>query len=386
MRACPVCGSLSVRLFLAREQVPANQNLIVATQEAARVVARGNLQLCLCEACGFVFNRSFELAKVLYGDHYDNTQTFSAYYEEYLDELVRDLVERKGVHDCNVVEVGCGQGHFLRKLVGYPGSGNRAVGFDPSYVGTGSDLDGRIRYQPRFYDASCADVTADVVVCRHVIEHVPEPLSLLRAIRSALAGSPRGRVFFETPCVEWILENGVLWDVFYEHCSLFSAASLATAFERSGFRVESVRHVFGGQYLWAEASVAVSPGVSLAAGRVAALADAYAKVEQATLQRWRVRVEALAAQGPLAIWGAGAKGATFANMVDRDCRLVDCVVDINPNKQGGFLPGTGHPIVDFRSLPARGVRSAILTNPNYRGECVALLAAAGIRVNLVDWN
>jgi 2-polyprenyl-3-methyl-5-hydroxy-6-metoxy-1,4-benzoquinol methylase len=374
------------RPFLVREQVPTNQNLVVATQEAARSVARGSLRLCACEQCGFVFNSRFELAKVLYGDAYDNTQACSPYFESYLDKLVSELVLQKGVQHARVVEIGCGKGHFLRKLVGFPGADNRGFGFDPSYVGPDTELDGRITYERRFYGTAADELPADVVLCRHVIEHVPQPLTLLRAVRSALVGTSGARVFFETPCVEWIFENGVLWDLFYEHCSLFSAASLATAFERSGFAVERVDHVFGGQYLWIEASVVGAAPAARPAGRVAALANRFAAAEQATLRQWRIKLEVLHARGPLAIWGAGAKGATFASLVDPERAHIDCVVDINPNKQGKFLPGTGHPIVDLRSLPSRGVAVAILMNPNYRDECLALLAAARVPVDLVDWT
>ena len=64
----------------------------------------------------------------------------------------------------------------------------------------------------------------------------------------------------------------------------------------------------------------------------------------------------------------------------------DCVVDLNPNKQCGFLPGTGHPIVDFRSLPARGVKAAIIMNPNYIKENQALLCEAGIELELIGYE
>ncbi|MBU2091928.1 MAG: methyltransferase, partial [Alphaproteobacteria bacterium] len=77
---------------------------------------------------------------------------------------------------------------------------------------------------------------------------------------------------------------------------------------------------------------------------------------------------------------------TLANLIDYDRALIDCVVDVNPGKQGRYIPGTGHPIVAPDSLPARGVRSAILMNPNYRDENLALLDSAGIAVELIDWS
>jgi len=61
------------------------------------------------------------------------------------------------------------------------------------------------------------------------------------------------------------------------------------------------------------------------------------------------------------------------------------VVDLNPQKQGKYLPGTGHPIVGYSVLPDFGVTTAILMNPNYREENQALLRQAGLfNVKLVE--
>lgn len=384
---CPVCESGRLTQFLRRSQVPVHQNLVVATREAARSVMRGELDLMVCEDCGFVSNRAFDLSRLAYGEDYDNTQSCSAYFDAYLDGLVKDMVERQGVRNSAIVEVGCGKGQFLRKLVSFPGANNKGFGFDPSYVGPDTDLGGKLAFRRCYYDGACADVAADVVVCRHVIEHVPQPMTLLRSVRAALAHSPNARVFFETPCVEWILRNRVVWDFFYEHCSLFTAASLSLAFQRAGFAVERVEHIFGGQYLWLEARI-TDATLPMAQNRpeTAVLAKAYGAEEETLLQKWLDRLLALKAAGKVALWGAGAKGATFANLVDPDCTLIDCVVDLNPNKQGRYIPGTGHPIVAPATLPQRGVVSAVLMNPNYREENLQLLAEAGIEVNLIDWS
>lgn len=384
---CPVCESLRLTPFLQRSQVPVHQNLVVASQEAARSVTRGELDLMVCEDCGFVFNRAFDLSRLAYGENYDNTQSCSAYFDTYLDGLVKDLVERQGVRNSTIVEVGCGKGQFLRKLVSYPGANNKGFGFDPSYVGEDIELDGRLAFRRCYYDDTCTDVAADVVVCRHVIEHVPEPMALLRSVRAALGHSPKARVFFETPCVEWILHNRVVWDFFYEHCSLFTAASLSLAFQRAGFAVERVEHIFGGQYLWLEARVSnASLSTIQSLPETAKLAQAYGAEEETLRQKWLARLIELKASGKVALWGAGAKGATFANLVDPDCTLIDCVVDLNPNKQGRYIPGTGHPIVAPADLPRRGVSSAVLMNPNYREENLRLLADAGIELELIDWS
>ena len=384
---CPVCESSRLTAFLNRGQVPVHQNLVVNSQDAARSVVRGELALVVCEDCGFVFNRAFDFSRLAYGEDYDNTQSCSAFFDAYLDSRVTDLVERQGVRNSTVVEVGCGKGQFLRKLVEFPGANNKGFGFDPSYVGPDTDLDGLLAFRRSYYDNTCTDVAADVVVCRHVIEHVPAPLALLRSVRQALAHTPKARVFFETPCVEWILCNRVVWDFYYEHCSLFTASSLSLAFERAGFSVDRVDHIFGGQYLWLEARVtdATSP-TTQGLPECAPLAHAYAADENILRQKWLATLFDLKALGNVALWGAGAKGATFANLVDPNCDLIDCVVDLNPNKQGRYIPGTGHLIIAPADLPRRGVKSAVLMNPNYREEILRLLAGTGIEIDLVDWS
>ena len=353
---CPVCEHAQLKPFLQRSQVPVHQNLVVTRQDAARTVTLGELDLVVCEACGFVFNQAFDLSRLSYGEDYDNTQSCSAYFDAYLDGLVQDMVERQGVRNCTIVEVGCGKGHFLKKLVNYPGANNTGFGFDPSYVGPLTDLNGRLQFRTCYYDQSCTDIAADVVVCRHVIEHVPEPLEILRSVRAALASSPKARVFFETPCVEWILRHRVIWDFFYEHCSLFTADSLGLAFRRTGFAVERVEHIFGGQYLWLEARVADVDETLPATGETVQLAMAYGADEQTLREAWLARLRDLGQNGKVALWGAGAKGATFANLVGRSRLRLDRLRHRSEPQQTRSLHSRHRPSDCCACRPARSWR------------------------------
>lgn len=383
MTLCPVCTAPSEEPFLVRDPVPVHQNLIVRDALSARALRRGTLRLHGCHGCGFVFNAAFNPAQLSYGAAYDNTQSCSPAFERYLEQLADYVVSDRNVRDSFIVEIGCGKGGFLTALVDRD-FGNHGVGFDPSYVGPQTAAGGRLRFERRFYDATCGDLSADAVICRHVIEHIAQPVELLKVVRDTLGTGP-ARVFFETPCVEWILRNEVVWDLFYEHCSYFTAASLSTAFERAGFAVDTVRHTFGGQYLWAEARPTVRQDPApTRASEVPALAAAFAQHEATLVRALRARLAALARDGAVAIWGAAAKGVTLANLVDPDRELIACVVDLNPSKQGGYLPGTAHPIVSLAGLRDYGVRTAVLTNPNYVEENAKLLREASVDVQLVD--
>ena len=383
---CPVCGSDRTSRFLDRPSVVVHQNVVLADRAEAQRFQRGALAMRCCERCGFVHNAAFNPSLPTYGADYDNRQTCSEVFQSHVNDLADDMLNPLGVRNCRIVEVGCGDGEFLRKLVVDKSMGNVGYGFDPSYAGCKSDLDGRLQFVDSYYDHTCADIKADVVVCRHVIEHVPDPLALLRSVSSALADSAHARVFFETPCVRWILINQVVWDLFYEHCSLFSCESLTCAFELAGFAVDDVRHVFGGQYLWLQGHVAdekVSrphPG----GGDMAELACAFSQAEERLCKRWGSQLRETAKVGPVALWGAAAKGATFASLVDPDCTYVDCLVDVNPAKQGKFLAGTGHLIVGPDALKPRRIRTVLILNPNYQSEIERTIADAGLDLTIVD--
>jgi 2-polyprenyl-3-methyl-5-hydroxy-6-metoxy-1,4-benzoquinol methylase len=211
---CPLCSSTTLTPFLRRNGVPVLTNLLMETQEAARQIQRGKILLVVCENCGFVFNCAFEHS-VLYTMQYDNSQAYAPAFEHYLDELVHALVSEQQIHQCRILEVGCGDGLFLRKLV-EAGSGNTGYGFDPSYRGPASLLDGRLQFAPCYYDETCSHIRADVLICRHVIEHIPQPLPFLRLLHRALDHASPTRAFFETPSLEWILRNSVLWDIYME--------------------------------------------------------------------------------------------------------------------------------------------------------------------------
>ncbi|MFN8637001.1 MAG: class I SAM-dependent methyltransferase [Chloroflexota bacterium] len=382
-RACPVCEGEALVPIVERAGAPVHQNLIYQTAQAAVSARRGDLSMVACARCGFVFNRAFDASRLEYGDQYDNTQLLSDVFKEHVAGLLRHLLDERAVRGARIVEVGCGKGAFIRALIADEAAGNTGVGYDPSYVGPEVEFGGRLHYERRFYDAGCLAEPADVVVSRHVVEHVADPVALIQVMATALKASPDARVFLETPCVEWILRNNVVWDFFYEHCSLFTARSLTVACQRAGLTVDRVDHVFGGQYLWLEASNRPPEHVELDPGQVPDHARAFAETQVRETERLRGLVRSLAGRQRLAVWGAGAKGITFANLIDPEREYVACLVDVNPTKQGGFVAGTGHPIVGPADLGSQHVTCALVLNPNYQREIEAMARASGLSLDVL---
>jgi SAM-dependent methyltransferase len=380
MHACPVCHSEDQRLLLSRRGVPVHQNLLLASRAEARATPLGDLDVRVCLSCGFGQNVAFREELLSYGHGYENTQTFSPTFERHVEQRISEMVA-EGVRGKRVLEIGCGKGGFLTALCS--AGGNEGVGFDPSYVGPATTLEGRVRFDRQLFGPMGHPESADVVVCRHVIEHVPDPIDLLSSVREALRERPEAVAYFETPSLEWILQGGAFWDFFYEHCSYFSSEGLLNAFRASGFDPVEQRAVFDGQYLWLKAlPTAKRLDLRQASQGLAALLDGYRATETSLLRQWAETVEALSSAGRLAVWGAGAKGVTFANLLDPTATRVRCLIDINPAKQGHFAPGTGHPVLAPEALGPLGITDAILMNPSYLEETRDIVARLGVKIAL----
>jgi hypothetical protein len=282
------------------------------------------------------------------------------------------------------LEVGCGQGQFLAEIIEQAGSRLRsAVGYDPAWRGKHEDIQaGAHIFKCNFDRESAARLrhAPNVVVSRHTIEHLSRPLEFLKNIRIALGGMSTALIFIETPSIDWILQNNAMHDFFYEHCSIFSLQSLRLALEKSGFPAASVRSVFGDQYLWATNQALAVPALEELdmhhQGKSLASAETYAT-------HWRTKMIEAARRGRVTIWGAGAKGATFAMLMDPDDGHLDCAIDINPQKQGKFLAGSGLMILSPEDASRRAPSTIFLMNPNYEQEVRETASKLGIEAVIV---
>lgn len=371
---CPVCGCAATLPIDRQDGVPVMLNRLYRTREAALASPVGRLDMVACGGCGFVWNRAFDPGLIRYDGEYENDQTYSAVFHDHVTDVARRVIAAAPPGPLHVVEVGCGQGTFLRRIAAIAGDRlASATGFDPAWRGDdGPTGEPSLSLYRRYFGAETAALLPappTVVVSRHTIEHVPDPVAFLRAIRAGCGSAPV-RLVVETPCVGWILRTRAFQDFFYEHCSLFTADSLALALELAGFGAVEVGHVFGGQYLVAVATAGAPPNSSR---RTPAVPESWCGARAAFVDRWRAEVAAARVLGPVALWGGGAKGATFAYLVDPAGELLSCAIDINIAKQGGFLPVTGLPVVSPATAAAIGVKAAFVMNPNYIPEIERLV-------------
>ena len=96
------------------------------------------------------------------------------------------------------------------------------------------------------------------------------------------------------------------------------------------------------------------------------------------ISEWRERLGKMASKGRrIVLWGSGSKAVSFLTTFRlRDG--IDYVVDINPYRQGAFMPGTGQEIVAPDFLREYLPEIVIIMNAVYREEVSRDLKRLGL--------
>ena len=381
---CLVCGGTSLKPLISIPDVPTLCNRLCASEAEAANAPRGDISLTYCLDCGHVVNSAFNQARVNYDGRFENSLSFSPRYRLYANATAERLINRYGLSGKHIVEIGCGSGDFLRLLCN---SANHGEGYDPSQptsrcaAGHGSvDIIGR--------NFAVEDARgADFVCCRHVLEHLPEPMDLLRQLRERMAVRPDAAVFFEVPNGLFTLDRLGIWDIIHEHVSYFTPSSLVRAFQGAGLTVCCAQSAFDDQYLWLEARVdGQPPTVDPPKRPPDALYSSFGARFAEKIAEWRQRIDELRSERRrVVIWGAGAKGVMFLNLLRVASGAgIDQVVDINPRKHGHFVPLTGQRIVGPDSLLRDRPELVIAMNPEYEREIRSMINGLGIGCEVVS--
>jgi SAM-dependent methyltransferase len=369
---CIVCGAGSVATFLEIESAPVQCNVLWETRKSALEARSGSITLGYCDSCGHIANTSFQPELMEYSETYENSLHFSPRFQQFLSSLIRRLDNDYQLRGKRVIDIGCGKGEFLHALC--EGVGCSGTGFDRSYE---PDLEatssGGVDFVVDFYSEAYAGLEADLLTCRHVLEHIDRPVEFLSMIRRTIGERRQPGVFFEVPNALYTLEALGIWDIIYEHVSYFTPQSLATLFRQCGFSVTRLESEFDNQYLTLDATPFGLPAndtdsTPRSLSDTARLVEEFSQRHHRKLSDWRNTLETIRREGSRAvIWGTGSKGVTFLNGLGiRD--EVPYAVDINPRKTGMFVPGTGQEIVVPEFLATWNPDIVIIMNPIYTEE------------------
>ncbi|MBX7167079.1 MAG: methyltransferase domain-containing protein [Pirellulales bacterium] len=339
---CPACAHHVAVPFYHGGHQPLTTLAWPRSSAAAAAMRRLPLDFVRCVDCGHVFNRAFDYTAVPYSDKpnlmFNRGRTWGTHLHRVATLMLAPLPAAP-----TIVEVGCGDAHLLRSLAELRPQG-RYVGFDPHAVPDTRHHDAGIEVHAALFDPAVhmAEFRPDLIVSRHVLEHLTNPLGFLQSL--AFAASWEGvetRLFIEVPCIDRALALGRTVDFFYEHNSHFTSQSFGRLLARCASQVELVERGYNDEVVYGLARFAPllrqtqTAHEALAFARQAATASARVRDELTQLARSGQRI---------AIWGGTGKAAAFINQYALDAARFPLVVDSDADKAGTYVPGTGQEI------------------------------------------
>ena len=349
------------------------------------------LRLLVCERCWLVQTEDHAGRDALFSDDYAYFSSFSSSWLGHCAAYVGEMRERFALTPASLVcEVAANDGYLLRYV---RASGIPCYGIEPTASTARAARALGLDIVERFFgielarELVAAGRQVDLLTANNVLAHVPDINDFVTGFTILL--KPDGVATFEFPHLLRLLRGNQFDTVYHEHYSYPSLGAVRRVFETCGlaiFDVEEHTTHGGSLRVFAQRADTGRRATSDAVARVlkdeaqAGLDETsgydgfQAKVDKVKDDFMAYLIEARRAGRSVAAYGAAAKGNTLLNYAGVRPDLIAFVVDLNPAKQGRFMPGSRIPIVAEQHLRDARPDDVVLLPWNLRTELTAQLA------------
>lgn len=236
---CRGCGNSNLRRFLKLESLPV-AGLYIQKRDFGKEPCLP-LTLLYCENCGLVQTKETIPAEI-YAE-YSYVGTFSQRYIDYLNWVADYLINQRNIKKKNVLEIGCSDGYLLQRLKSL--GKNEVFGYEPSKkLAEKCEKRGISVAENYFSETSLSlqsSVKKDVVIIRHVLEHIDELNGFLKIVNKSMKEG--GTLVIEVPDLKEVFNKKLCSNIFHQHLNYFSLYSLSNLVEKYDFHLSYFKRV-----------------------------------------------------------------------------------------------------------------------------------------------
>jgi SAM-dependent methyltransferase len=326
------------------------------------------LDVYVCPSCFLVQISEYRKADQIFSQDYAYYSSYSTSWLAHCRSYVDQMIGRFGYDKSSfILEIGSNDGYLLQYFVerGIP-----VLGVEPSGGVASSAIQRGVPTEITFFTEEYANKLqdngkkADLIIGNNVLAHNPDINDFVAGLKIALAD--KGIITLEFPHFLQLFEKNQFDTIYHEHYSYLSLGPVCTLFRKHGLKLFDVDELttHGGSlriYVsHADAGYVVSDDVKELLGKEKRAGLYETETYQLFAQRvYRTKRNILSLLIDLknngkkvAGYGAPAKGNTLLNYCGIRSDFLEYVVDINPRKQGKYLPGTHLPIFSPEKIKA----------------------------------
>ena len=356
--SCRLCGAPLSHVFVDLGMSPLSNSYLTADQ-LLQMEQFYPLRALVCDRCFLVQLKAYETPERIFSD-YAYFSSYSSTWIEHARAFAETAIERFGLDQSStVVEIASNDGYLLQYFARH---GIRVLGVEPAAnvasaarakgIDTVTEFFGRVTAQ-----RLAAEFGADLLIGNNVIAHVPDLNDFLAAF--AILLKPHGIISVEFPHILHLIEQTQFDTIYQEHFSYFSFSTVKRAFaahDLTVFDVEEIPTHGGSLRVYArhaaDETKAASDRVSEMYRRereaglleLAVYSSFEERARKAKRDILRFLIDCKENNKKIVGYGAPAKGNTLLNYCGVGTDFIEYTVDLNPHKQGHFLPGSHIPI------------------------------------------
>ena len=380
MKECLVCGS-PIEPFMSFGRMPIANGFLHEDQFSDEYFFE--LKVAFCPQCSMVQLAEQVDREKMFHDEYaffsSTSQRMATHFSEFAGMVTADYLKSA---DPFVVEIGSNDGIMLQN---FASRGVRHLGIEPSANVAEVARGKGIETVCRFFDEDLAREIlgkhgpVDAFLGANVMCHLPYLHSVAAGIKILL--KPEGVLIFEDPYLGDIVEKTSYDQIYDEHASYFSVASLSNLFASHELEIVDVQaqNVHGGSMRYVVAHQGARP-VSQTVDTQRAKEEQLGLHRPETYDKLRHNIEQsrddlmsllhdLKRQGKRVVgYGATSKSTTVTNYCGITPDLLEFISDTTPIKQGKFSPGAHIPIRPYEEFALRYPDYALLFAWNHGEE------------------
>ncbi|MEE4355511.1 MAG: methyltransferase domain-containing protein [Desulfococcaceae bacterium] len=381
---CPACGHHVAVPFLDPSLQPLATVAWPLSADEAEAMQQLPLDFVRCVECGHVFNAAFEYTRVPYSRKPHRMFNKGINWSENIQTMGRKILRRFS-NPPHAVEIGHGDGSFLMGLAKEM-PGGKYTGFDPYGINF-TEIE-NVQFRTSLFEAKIhlPEIRPDLIISRHVLEHLIDPLEFIQGLSFAAACiGIQPILYIEVPCIDRAVSAWRTVDFYYEHNSQFTSASFQKMLRRCGVETEEIGHIYDGEVIYGFARL----GVCQKHIRNAKCSISFRNQVREAELRIQKQVDELYHCGKtICIWGGTGKSAAFINRYKLDAKRFPLVVDSDQDKAGTYVPGTGQ-LIRFRDYLIEHPVQILIIPPQWRAKDILReMEQIGIRAEqiLIEHN